>query len=456
MPTADIGLDPERRQAVTIGSMARDVLPDRMWFEKGTFTSELIDLRDGHCITAVHCDQSSGIDVDSDGNLYTVNKWAGVYRYPASSWPLPWVERRKLVEPVLVKHNSPTAGSTAGILGMTTFRDQFLIAENSRLLIWNKFDVRRLKNGQPADDLYGEKDFSTIPFQGIYLSSPQVDKSGRLWVSRRGRGHELQAFQYPLTRNSKPIKTVPLVRDKEDVLPVAGGGGTHAAWADFLDFAVVGSGDKIWIADRNASRVFRINNVDGLEDPKLGPYVDIVLGQNDLTDNKTNQGMKVCGPQTLAWAYNVAISPDGELLISDNGGECGTNQRILIYGSGRFPAKPDKCLFADDIGDPDRVIGTGGRLDVPGSSTEDPICSPFQVGISTRGTIVAGMNAYAGQRFPLVYLDPKKSTQPQMALGDMTAYPTTCVIDKEGNVYVGDYDWSRVLIYRKPFEKVKY
>ena len=456
MPSADINLDADRKQAVTVGSIARDIHLDRMWFEKGTFTSELIDLKDGRSITSVHCDQSSGIDVDSDGNLYTVNKWAGVYRYPASSWPLPWAERRKRVEPVLATFNSPTAASTAGILGFTTFQDQFLIAENSRILIWNKFDLNKTKSGQPADDVYGEKDFATVPFHGFYLSSPQVDKSGRLWVSKRGRGHALEAFQYPLTRESKPVKTVPLLRDKENVLPVAGGGGMHAEWADFLDFAVVGSGDKIWIADRNASRVFRINNVDGMEDPKRGPYVDIVLGQKNLTDKKVNQGRKACGPRTLAWAYNVGISPEGELLISDNGGECGSNQRILIYAASRFPAKPDKCLFADDIGDADRVIGTGGRLDVPGSATEDPTCSPFQVGISARGTIVAGMNAYAGQRFPLVYLDPKKSTQPQMALGDMTGYPTTCFIDKDGNVYVGDYDWARVIIYKKPFKNIRY
>jgi hypothetical protein len=458
VPMPEIPLDQERRQSVIVGSIVRDINPDRMWFENGqnTGASELVDLRDDKILTSVPCDQSSGIDVDSDGNLYTVNKWGGIYRYPSSSWSLPWDERRKLVEPVLVKANSPTADSTAGILGITTFQDQLLIAENSRLLIWNKFDVNKITSGQPADDMYGEKDFATIPFQGIYLSSPQVDKSGRLWVSKRGRGHALEAFQYPLTRKSKPMKTVPLVGDNEDVLPVVGRGGMHAEWADFLDFAVVGSGDKIWVADRNASRVFRINNVDGLEDPKRGPYVDIILGQNNLTDTKRQQGKAQCGPRTLAWAYNVGISPEGELLISDNGGECGSNRRIFIYRPWRFPPKPEKCLFADDIGDPDKVIGTGGRLDVPGNATNDPTCSPFQVGISPRGTLVAGMNAYDGQRFPLVYLDPKKSTQPQMALGDMTGYPTTCFIDKDGNVYIGDYDWARVLIYKKPFKNIRY
>ena len=453
----DINFDPEWKQSVLVGSMVRDVNPDRMWFEKATFTSELVDLKEGKSIASVWCAQSSGIDVDSEGNLYTVSKWSGVYRNPGSNWSLPWSERQKLVEKVLVNSNAPTADSTAGILGITILKGQLIIAENSRMLIWNKFNVNKLKNGQPADDVYGEKDFSTILFQQ-YFASPQVDKSGRLWECKRGGGHTLEAFQYPLTRNSKPIKSIPLLRDREDLLPVAGGGGMHAAGADFLDFAVAGTGDKIWVADRNASRVFRINNVDGLEDPKSGPYVDIVLGQNNLTEMERNQGKDQILPRGLSSSYNVDVSPKGELLIADNGGEVGSARRIVIYDAKRFPDKPAKCLFADDIGDPDRVIGTGGRLDIAGyeASVTDPLCSPFELGISTKGTVVAGMNGYSGQRFPLVYLDPKKTTEPQMALGDFTAYPTTCFVDKDDNVYIGDWDWSRVLIYKKPFKNVRY
>jgi hypothetical protein len=453
----DINFQPEWKPAVLVASIVRDINPDRMWFEKSIFTSELVDLRDGTSVTSVWCNISSGIDVDSDGNLITVSKWHGVYRNPGSNWSLPWSERQKLVQDVLVKSNAPTADSTGAILGITALKDQLIIAENSRLLIWNHFDVNKLKNGQPADDVYGEKDFATILFQNYY-ASPQVDQRERVWVCRRRGGQTLEAFAYPLTRNSKPVKTVPLLRGADSVLPVAGGGGMHAAGSDFLDFAVVGDGDKIWVADSGASRVFRINNVDGHEDPNSGPYVDIVLGQNNLTQTERNQGKEQVLPRGLAQAYNVTVSPTGELLIADNGGEVGSSRRIVVYDAKRFPDKPAKCLFADDIGDPDRVIGTGGRLDIAGyeASVTDPMCSPFEVGITSRGSIVAGMNGYSGQRFPLVYLYPQKTAQPQMALGDFTAYPTTCFIDADGNVYIGDWDWSRVLIYKKPFKKVRY
>ena len=458
----EINRDPAREPSIVITSFVRDVNPDRMWFEKGdSFTSELVDLKQGKSITSVWCDQSSGLDVDADGNLYTINRWAGVFRYPASSWSFPWSERKNLIEPVLARTNTPTAGSTGGILGITTFGEQLVIAENSRMLIWNNYSVNKITNGAPADDVFGEDDFSTIAYRN-YFSSPEEDKSGRLWVSRRVGGmastshHVLEVFEYPLTRNSQPVKEITLMRGDDDVLPVRGGGATHAAAADFIDFAVVGRGDKIWVADRTASRVFRINNVEGLEDPKSGPYVDVVLGQNNLTDDKPHQGKEHPDAQTLAWAYNVGVTPDERLLISDNGGECGTDQRILIYDAKRFPDNPDTCLFARDIGDPDSVIGTGGRLDIPGSSSTDPICSPFELGISAGGTIVAGMNGYSGQRFPLVYLDSRRTTLPQMALGDLTAYPTVCFIDEEGNVYVGDFDWCRVLIYKKPFKNIRH
>ena len=85
-------------------------------------------------------------------------------------------------------------------------------------------------------------------------------------------------------------------------------------------------------------------------------------------------------------------------------------------------------------------------------------CVPrSRFGITSKDAMIAGMNGYSGQRFPLVYLYPKQDHRSRRwRWGTITAYPTTCFVDKDDNVYIGDWDWSRVLIYKKPFKKIKY
>ncbi|MCX6339747.1 MAG: hypothetical protein NTX71_07485, partial [Candidatus Aureabacteria bacterium] len=57
--------------------------------------------------------------------------------------------------------------------------------------------------------------------------------------------------------------------------------------------------------------------------------------------------------------------------------------------------------------------------------------------------------------FALVYLDPMNEQLPQMAMGDFLAYPAAgAYFDPDGNLYIGDFDWSRMLIYKKPFKNI--
>ncbi|MCX6353875.1 MAG: hypothetical protein NTZ78_03085 [Candidatus Aureabacteria bacterium] len=44
---------------------------------------------------------------------------------------------------------------------------------------------------------------------------------------------------------------------------------------------------------------------------------------------------------------------------------------------------------------------------------------------------------------------------PQMAMGDFLAYPAAgAYFDPDGNLYIGDFDWSRILVYKKPFKNL--
>jgi hypothetical protein len=50
-----------------------------------------------------------------------------------------------------------------------------------------------------------------------------------------------------------------------------------------------------------------------------------------------------------------------------------------------------------------------------------------------------------------VYLNKETNFQPQLALGDMVSMPIVSHVDPDGNLYVGDHYWQRVLVYKAPF-----
>jgi hypothetical protein len=175
--------------------------------------------------------------------------------------------------------------------------------------------------------------------------------------------------------------------------------------------------------------------------------VDVVLGQPDPWSSEPNQGGAI-GPDTLRRPRYVRVGPGGDLYVSDNSGEGGTNRRLLVFDADLFPDDLDHVLYAVPA---TRAIGTGERFTVEGCV--DPMCAPMEVGFGPRGEMVVGMGAYNpnGQRFPLAYLNVLDYPYPHMALGDFSACPKYSHMDEEGNLYVGDGCWARVLVFKKPF-----
>ncbi|MEJ2745841.1 MAG: hypothetical protein P8123_09190, partial [bacterium] len=421
-----------------------------------------------------------------------------------------------------------SACSMIGCKGTATFGNKLIAADNAgRALIWN--DYHNLANGQAADDIYGKDDFSSYTPVHPGYAFPQKDTQNRLWLDKwsGGTARRLIALdEATLTNNLDPIKEISLT---DGSLQVLGGGTVPVAYSSQMDFAVVGSGDEIWVTDRFNSRVFRINNIDGGEDPGKGPYVDIVLGQKDVNGTRPNMSRiskgiieSIWGPMTeqailamtvpdtnppkpvfekcqgeadmyryrdevtqgdaealedkapagpnqgkvtqyyeysecmaaftLFWAQHATVDRQGNLYISDSGGECSaTNMRILEWDAASIPDSPQTAVFAIPA---DRVIGTGGDFTIRGYNSPDPICQPHKVAFNAKGFMVVPMNPYVfGQRFPLVYMDPLHDQLPQMALGDYMSKPLGgAFFDSEGNLYVDDFSWSRLLIYKKPFK----
>jgi len=175
-------------------------------------------------------------------------------------------------------------------------------------------------------------------------------------------------------------------------------------------------------------------------------------GASKYYGDPTLGGAYFCGRCTLALPNCVSVDPNGNLYVSDGCGETCTNFRILEWNKSSIPENPSRAVFAIP---PDRVFGTGGSFTINGNSSSDPICAPFRVGFHPDGPMVVPMEPYDGQRFPLVYLDPLNDQLPQMALGDFMGRPETgTYFDQEGNLYITDCNWTRVLIYKKPFKNI--
>lgn len=404
--------------------------------------TRLMDPSDGTVLSSLETKDSRGFAVDREGTLYIHQMDEDISRFP---------------EPYGIK-NKTFLFSDRWILsgqdfwqlkGMTTFGDQFIVCEAERLLIWD--DYRSLTTYDQASDVWGQVDFSSNDRTKIFLMGfPQVDELNRLWVFGRfqdlGWGPSFKAFNYPLTKNSVPTKTL---LDSFELVDRSGTI-TLASPPEPLHFACTDQGDQMWIADWQNSRVIRVNNIEGNNDSSRDEYVDVVLGQPDATSTSRNQGAGLGHPQrtSLDLARYVSIGGDGNLYVSDNSGEGGTNCRILVFDMSLFPDYVSSVLYAVPATD---VIGTGGAFDVQGCI--DETCAPLQTGFSRMEQMVFGSSAYNNnnQYYPVAFLDPASRHRPDFALGDYGAIYRYSFFDDFGNLYLGDYGWARILIYKRPF-----
>ena len=54
----------------------------------------------------------------------------------------------------------------------------------------------------------------------------------------------------------------------------------------------------------------------------------------------------------------------------------------------------------------------------------------------------------------MVLLDKDTNGQPELSLGDRVSFPSVSYVDPDGNLYLGDFVWNRVLVYKTPFAQL--
>ncbi len=440
---------------------------------------------------------SDGIDADRYGNLIVGDKYAGIERIAAGAVSMTGTNKPR--DLIVAPGGRPTADSMAnGVGGVAVYGNQLIVADRSRLLIWNNFDPatltiggQPLTNGIPADDLYGEADFGS----GANYSSvrqtflyPQV-VNGELWVNRfqefSPKRSDLYVFSDPLSHTPPAPRVIPLTPVGTFTgYPVRGCPGpaycncagtsqgcqnnrifaTPIDNGAPLDFAVTPSGNEVWVADRANSRVFRIVSLDN----PAAMQVDVVLGQPTIASVSCNggglpqcQGVPPATAQSLCVPYDVSVDAHGNVFIADNGCENGTDQRVLEFDADLFPLGASTAVLAPTA---TRVFGKGvcnpggescfTSAECSVGATCDPAAtfiSPFKPTFHSSGSMLIGNNPYSSQRFPLVYRNPLESSLAQLVLGDLTSYPRgSHTFDSYGNLFFADSNWSRVLVYKRP------
>ncbi len=379
------------------------------------------------------CYSGGGIGIDTAGNILpsVYVDTQDVLRFSA---PIPTPQPGVFYQPDRRFFFPPEGYNARGLKGLrsgqgvATYGDQLVVADAGRLVFWNGLGT--LTSGKPADGLIGIPEFQ---YQYDCCGYIKTDGLGRLWVQRYNA--QIDVYQMPLAAGETPLQTIL----QSGSLPVLGGGSVTLGYPGGL--VPTDRGDFVWISDTFSHRVLRIRN------PLTSPLVDVVLGQTDIAGNLCNRGLippPNQGPGPVATAdmlcHPGALSLDrqGNLFVSDHGPEAEGNFRLLRFAASLFPAGNSTPLFAVPAS---KVFPYGSG---------QPAVT-FEPAFDSGNRMVVGYNPYVAGRFVGVYNDPAgPQTDPDTYLNDFASWPTAMTFDANDNLYIGDGNRSRVLIYRKP------
>ncbi len=217
----------------------------------------------------------------------------------------------------------------------------------------------------------------------------------------------------------------------------------------------VASPSHVYVADQNNNRVLAWNNVASFAN---GDPADLVIGQPEFISNACNNGgitaHSLCSP------YGLAVDEGGNLYVADT-----SNNRVLEYNSPFSACNSFPCIGANA----NRVFGQHGSFTVNilnnGGVTADSLYGPLGVAVDSNGNLYVGdtsNNRVLEYNTPLttdttadlVFGQLGNFTTNTAERGGITAdsleAPEGVAIDSSNNLYVVDYNNSRVLEYNTP------
>jgi hypothetical protein len=239
---------------------------------------------------------------------------------------------------------------------------------NNRVLIWNTLPTT---NGQPADLVLGQTDFTTNSsnsggVSGASLAGPTgiFSDDTKLYIADSLNNRVLVWNNFPTTTAQSANYTLGQV----DL--TSQGSGVSSTTMSYPS-ALHSNGTNLFVADSNNNRILFWNIIPTTS----GQPADFALGQPDLSSGAPNNG----GLSSSSMSFPAGVSAIGpKLYVSDT-----TNNRILIwntipttsgqpadavFGQNNFTsglANAGAALSASVLNSPQRIFGAGDRLFIP-------------------------------------------------------------------------------------------
>ncbi len=399
------------------------------------------------------CESAGGIAIDSLGNVLVPSYLdiSDIFRYPShtltSNAPVPARPDMRLFYPP-GGFNFTSPANIHSSRGVAVWKDQLIVSDIRRLMFWNGLDG--LTSGQAPDGVVGSKFYD-----GDWphcCGRMKTDEAGRLWVLSLEGEYFIDIYQLPLTEYSVPIHTI-WAGDR--TFPVLGTGAKTSIARRVFGILPTGGGEFLWLSDTDNHRVLRIR------DPLTEPAVDLILGQGDHAGFACNRALPGPRPDTMCFPGALSVDNFGNLYVSDHALEISGNHRLLLFDAETVPAGNSTAVY-EPAADKIFATSTEGVSNLRAGYSEDALRVPYvnetlpaatwEPAFDSSNRMVVGYNGYPAGRFVGVYDDPLGvGTLPDAYLYDFGSMPYTAAFDDDNNLYVGDINRGRVLVYRNPF-----
>lgn len=320
-------------------------------------------------------------------------------------------------------------------VGMTVFRDQLIVRDNRRYMVWNDYMAK--PDGAPADLFIGQDGSDNInrPNHIVDRSHHAIDDRGRLWAgSEHGK---MMLYQLPFEAGTEPLRTlIPLywADDPDTEVPYRTGA---VAFDPF--------NRHLWVVD--GSRLLRVRNPDDWSSKLL---VDAVIGQSDKTSNSINRGMSAPDAASLGSVNSIQCDRLGNLFVVDNNYECHPNGRVIA-----FPADglaQIQTMFPSIQATKVYSVQSFNETHICQSSSMDYPFSPVSIAFSSRNEMVIGNDGYYREptrravRQLYLYRRPLEKATPDAVIELPLGAAAEMHFDDSDHLVVLDHTWNRAWV----------